>query len=268
MTEYKQPPQPIYSLGSSRPIGYIRSDGSYDYTTPKPKVSVIVATFGYDEPGWIDTYDGEGYWQDTDEDWLEDHPWEVLAQKAVKSINTNRDDHRVEVIRVYGETLAKARNEGASRARGEWLIFLDADDELDENYIANMYAAAVYLKGDIFKPSTLGMYDNGEVDKTPVLIPKRNLLRANHIVIGAMVRKTMFEAAGGFMELPALEDWDLWLRCVLMHDAKVVEVPTAIYRVRVRDNSRNQDTKAHNTAYRDIVGWSRPIARSRGISEL
>lgn len=259
---HDQTPQPIYSLSHTGPVGYVYPDGRFRSAIPDPEVSVIVATYGYDEPEWIEGYDGGGYWQDDDEDWLEDHPWEALAERAVASVGVNRLDHKVEVVRVYGkDDLCVARNKGARRARGEWLIFLDADDELSPGYVKAMLAA----DGDIRKPATLGVVDGVEDDE-PVMIPKTDLLKRNHIVIGAMVNKFKFLQAGGFQPgLKALEDWDLWRRMVYFHGATVTEVPDAVYRVHVREGSRNQDTKNHREAYSQIQWKFREEARKRGV---
>lgn len=260
---YSGSPQPIYSIGHTGPIGYVYSDGSYRSTIPNPEVSIIVATYGYDEPEWIEGYDGGGFWQDDDEDWLEDHPWEVLAQRAVDSASVQRNDHKVEVVRVYGKNdLCVARNEGARRARGDWLIFLDADDELSPGYVKAMLAA----EGDIRKPATLGVVDGVEDDE-PVMIPKTDLLKRNHIVIGAMVNKFKFLQAGGFKPgLKALEDWDLWRRMVYFHEASVTEVPDAVYRVHVRGGSRNSNTRNHHDAYKYIQRCFAEEARKRGVA--
>ncbi len=188
--------------------------------------------------------------------------WEPLAKRAIDSAS---DQARTNWY--HSETLAKARNWGASESPNKWLIFLDADDELSPGYVDAMVEVAEATDCDIFKPSTLGVV-NGKEDDEAVMIPRRDLLRANHIVIGAMVRRELFDASGGFRELPALEDWDLWLRLALEFDAQITEVPDAVYRVHVQPNSRNQNVKAHREAYIDIQRRAQMIARTRGISEL
>lgn len=140
----------------------------------------------------------------------------------------------------HGATLAESRNIGAQQARGEWLCFLDADDELDPMYLEHMAARAVRLPDEgswLLQPATLGV-TNGVEDPFPVVIPRRRLIDANYLVIGTLVRREQFLRVGGFREWAAYEDWDLFLRCWL-DGAESVEVPDAIYRVHVRSGSRN-----------------------------
>lgn len=175
-------------------------------------VTVVIATFG-------DDY----------------HKWDDLAQRAEKSVQ--RQTVHPKFVRSHMDTLQAARNIGAVQAGTEYLIFLDADDELDKHYVEAMLAA----EGDIRRPATLGVV-NGVEDDYPVMIPVANLLERNYIVIGAMVRRDMFMRLHGFDDYPVLEDWALWLKMV-QAGASIVEVPDAIYRVHVQPDSRNQPTE-------------------------
>lgn len=186
-------------------------------------VGVVVATFG---------------------DW---EKWHAIGQHAVASVKaqTRPPD---QFCWLHGETLAEARNFGMKELQTDWVVFLDADDELDPRYIEAMLAA----EGDIRRPATLGVYEDGSEDAEPVMIPRRDLAVANFIVIGAMCRREDALAVGGFDELlPCIEDWDFWTKLILA-GAEVGDCPDAIYRVGVRDNSRNSQSKAHSEAYRII----------------
>lgn len=171
--------------------------------------------------------------------------WQPLVDRAMASA-WNQTVPPCEVIHSHGNTLAQARNDGAKQATGTWLIFLDADDELDEKYIEAMLAA----DGDLRRPATLGVVDGVEDDE-PVMLERKPLLSGNYIVIGAMHRKLDFEVAGGFYELPRLEDWELWIR-LSIQGAEIVDVPDAIYRVHVRQESRNQGDHLHGKVYSEV----------------
>lgn len=236
-------------------------------------VTVVVSTFGFNKPKFVDggwTADGEyvdGHWESSDPDWLDANPdwvkWEPLVKRAMLSAHIAG----AKAIWSHEDTLEQARNKGAQKCRSNWAIFLDADDELHPNYITAMLHAARTTDGDIFKPATLGVVDGVEDDE-PVMIPKRNLITGNHIVIGAMVRLDWFHCVGGFRDLPILEDWDLWLRLCAEWDAKVVEVPEAIYKVHVQPNSRNQNADLHRKTYIKITQDIKPVLEAKGISEL
>lgn len=200
-------------------------------------VAVVVATFGD-----LDT-------------------WAPLADRAVASVH--RQTHPVDAVaRVHGDTLAAARNDGALvKPDADWLIFLDADDELDDRYVEAMLAGA----GDVRQPSTIGVHPDGTVDDHPNVIPPRgaSLLVGNHIVVGAMQRASLFHQVGGFRDLPALEDWDLWLR---MEEAGATfgVVADAVYRIHVTPASRNQQHRnamlaAHRRVRRDAEARRRHV---------
>lgn len=174
--------------------------------------------------------------------------WKGLARKALASTH-NQTEPPDAVVWWHGEGLQDARNLGAAHIDTDWLIFLDADDELDVGYVAAMKAAS----GDIRRPSTLGVYSDGTEDEEPVLIPARGdgLDTGNYIVIGAMVRASLFHAVGGFDDYPILEDWDLWRRMVKA-GAIIGDAPDAVYRVGVREGSRNTDTGLHGRIYTAI----------------
>lgn len=184
-------------------------------------VTVIVATFG-------------------------DSMWQELARHAGETAQ-NQTLRPHAVILSHGASLQEARNAPGLGADTEWLIFLDADDELDPYYVEAMMVG----EGDVRQPATLGVVDGIEDDYPVMIGPGRTLLERNHIVIGAMVRTDLFRAVGGFDGWPVLEDWDLWLKC-WRAGAEFGQVPEAIYRVHVNPNSRNQNQALHGRVYGEI----------------
>lgn len=153
-----------------------------------------------------------------------------------------------DVIAVHGESLAEARNLAAQMLPTKWVVFLDADDELKPDYIDQMRMAAE--PNVLLQPATLGCV-NGVYDDHSVVIPSKDLYKANYMVIGTAVERSRFFEVGGFRDLPCLEDWDLWIRLVATGSA-VKRVPFAVYVVNVNPDSRNQNTKAHGNVYRKI----------------
>lgn len=172
-----------------------------------------------------------------------DQSWVDLAlERAVPSAEAQG----VPVILSHGTSVASSRNDGAAKADTEWLIFLDADDELAPGYVEAMARA----DGDLRAPSV--SYVHHGLPDPPLSLADRNIRHLNPCVIGTAVRKTLFERVGGFHDEPIYEDWALWLRCVNA-GATIEHVLDAVYLAHVRDGSRNNaETNLRRRTYREI----------------
>ncbi len=163
----------------------------------------------------------------------------------------------VPVIHVHDTTLDRTRNAALDRVNTEWIIYLDADDELEAGYIRAMAAASA----DVRAPAV--RYLQGTHASWPAMPTVAGHTHAceaaclpygNWLVVGSMVRTQMVRAVGGWRDYPWSEDWDLWLRCY-QAGATFEAVPRAIYRAHVRRNSRNrrQGHAARLAAHRAIA---------------
>jgi len=147
--------------------------------------------------------------------------------------------------------LANARNHAIRLARGDCLLPLDADNRLRPNYLrragevleANPSIGVVY--GDRLE---FGLR-SGRVE-----VPAfewEAMFDRNTIDACAVFRRQAWVDAGGFDEsLPALEDWDFWLR-VWLSGWDFHHVPEITYDYRVRAGSLTQWLKA-SARYREL----------------
>lgn len=163
----------------------------------------------------------------------------MAMQRAVPSIGEQAPHIKV----VHGRTLAQARNEAALYAETEWLIYLDADDELDENYIKAMSEAS----GDLRAPR-LFIGD----DEMP--LADRDIEQQNPCCIGTAIRKEMLLDCGGWPEFRAWEDWALFLRAV--RRGATVEHTQAIYRAAANPTGRNSTVADPRRLHREIRAWA------------
>jgi GT2 family glycosyltransferase len=181
--------------------------------------------------------------------------WERRGQLAALSARSQTvQPDWVTTLHVPGDAqIADVRNRAAQRhPEANWLIFLDADDSLHPGYVEAMLAGSA----DVRQPSTAGVHPDGSADE-PSLIPHRDLLSGNYIVVGAMVHRDAFDAVGGFRPLPIYEDWDLWLR-MEEYGCSFAPVPDATYYVTVRQDSRNnQAPEIQRHWFRQIQGSAR-----------
>ena len=126
----------------------------------------------------------------------------------------------------------QAANAGMEAANGEWLIFLDEDDELEPSHIADLLSAARSAGTRVAYSQTRLLDHAGRSERVfggPFNLEA--LRRSNYLAIHAVLFSRAFVTAGCRFDesLLLLEDWDFWLQ-LARHDAfAFTGKPTAIY---------------------------------------
>lgn len=193
-------------------------------------VTVITGTYG--DPSWI----------------------ELAEQRAGMSVQAEG----VPWIHVHAESLHDARNQALECVGTEWVIHLDADDELEPGYIDAMLAGSADVRApmlnfrtgrrlQLWRPQVFGHRHDCTVECV-------TSGAGNWIAIGAMVRTDLVREAGGWRDWPVYEDFDLWMR-VLLLGATAELVTGAVYRAHVRRGSRNRgpSSEVKNRTHWQIV---------------
>jgi glycosyltransferase involved in cell wall biosynthesis len=144
--------------------------------------------------------------------------------------------------------VSRSRNHGASLTTAEWLCFLDQDDillpqhleQLAEQIRANP-AADLHYTPRLLLSEGPGGWITSPADPLPSAkeLPKELLLRCVFPPSGVCIRKSTFDAAGGFLSKYDLaEDWELWLRMMMQgHVFHGGPQATLCYRVHGESNS-------------------------------
>lgn len=187
--------------------------------------------------------------------------WDSLAARALKSVY-NQSRPPDELIRTHGPSLHEARNDSAFRAKSDFLCFLDCDDALEPGYLEAMMAPGkrLELRYPMVRYVSSALVNEKYVPD-PVALTPRPLRDGNFMVIGTVVSRDIFIQAGGFRDLRAYEDWDLWIRCWLLGcDPCLIE--KAIYRIYQRPDSRNA-VKNPQVLCEQIVNYNRKWNRER-----
>jgi len=160
---------------------------------------------------------------------------------------------------------AGAADKGLREAAGEYVLFHDDDDSLDERALEKLSEAldnapdcvgAICGYEVIHENNESGDFKPTGVRTThiPVLPPTLNdLAFANTLLtISTLFRREAAIKAGGMtLSLEALEDWDLWLRLMLEGDFVLVKETLAYQHLRqTTDDAYSQTSKTeHEEAY-------------------
>lgn len=186
--------------------------------------------------------------------------WQHLAQQQAVPSALDQGAHEVLWQHDIDGTLASVRNKLAQRATGDWLCHVDADDRLGDGYLDAMETgwrdfemAMTPTCPLLLVPAVQYVNEPPDLSADAPAIPAwgRPMIDVNCAVIGTLVPRALSLQVGGFRDrlvdgtlLTSLEDWDLWLRCMIA-GAHLVPVPSAVYRARVNANGRNADQSSY-----------------------
>ncbi len=161
------------------------------------------------------------------------------SQDDTAGLVTGHADPRIRYLRQTQNLGAgAARNRGIREARGEFIAFLDSDDNWFPDKLAQQLAVFARL------PRRVGLVYGGveavlECGGRRIDVPthRGNLLKAmlvRNVIHGggsnAMIRRSVVATVGGFDEqLLALEDYDFFMRIVQFYEVDFVAAPVCRY---------------------------------------
>jgi glycosyltransferase involved in cell wall biosynthesis len=183
----------------------------------------------------------------------------------------------VRCVRQENRGLGGARNTGFRASKGDYVLFLDADDRLTPNAVAAhlscfaQHPEAGFVAGDI---------DNIVLDGSYLASPRwpllkgnvyEDLLKVNHVAntIAVMFRRSAFEQLGGFkMDYSPSEDVELLLRAARLFSSAHHRSTVAEYRR--YPNSLSRKASAMLPAIlrvmrlqRDVINGNRRLLRAQ-----
>lgn len=191
-------------------------------------VSILIATYG-------------------DESWAE-----LALERALPSAQ-KQNVFEVLVGHDPDGDVGSFRNALAEKAQGDWLCFLDADDELSSGYMnamrkmmqsSNVQRLKMELDAPLLLTPAVSKVVKGRPGR-PTFYPSVDLLKGNYLVVGTLIEKSWFDRVGGFGDFPhGFEDWALWYKCARL-GGRVLQVRRAVYMEHIDPNSK------HRAAWRD-----------------
>lgn len=177
--------------------------------------------------------------------------------------------------------LAAARNTGLAYSRGEYVVFLDADDRLTPHAIES---GLQQIESHVDCAFVAGHYRRIAADGSPLepvephridRSPYEELLLQNFIMMHAtvMYRRAVLEAVGAFnAALRACEDYDLYLRIARLHPIHCYDQIVAEYRWHGANMTGNPAFMLKHalavldgqwTAVKDVPRWRQIYASGR-----
>jgi len=166
--------------------------------------------------------------------------------------------------------LSAARNTGISHSSGDYLVFLDADDELETTFferclheISNdpsAMLAGVYCLGFFIdeEGNTLPSLAGSNVVPPPEF--RNRIVEGRlHPVHAAMLHRRIINELGGFDHtLTSLEDWDYWLRISARYTMRGISEPLVRYRI-VPDSMSSDADRINNNRIRVLCKHFGPL---------
>lgn len=171
--------------------------------------------------------------------------------EAAQSFKEKLNDVDLKVIKQQNLGAGSARNRAVGEASGEWLAFLDADDEwLPEKLSISMKAIKDHGL-DLFAHNYLALNSGKEtvVDcaarYSATANPYSGLYRKGFLATSTVVvRSNAVREAGGFDEsLATAQDFDLWLKILKTKDANFQVGPEVLTRYHITPGSITSHTK-------------------------
>ena len=144
----------------------------------------------------------------------------------------------VKVIRQVNKGLASARNTGIMNATGEYILFLDSDDILQDNCVEKLVAIVATTDADIVAPSfkTFGVANELIILQAAPSIEDFKI--ANRIGYCALVRRSALLEVGGYSPRMTwgFEDLHLWFN-LLLRGKRLVTTPDILWLYRTKEHS-------------------------------
>ena len=153
--------------------------------------------------------------------------------------------------------ISSARNAGIEMAEGEWILPLDADDKIGNQYLElaekefGKGCTIIYCEADFFG-----------LNNSPWLLPKysyERILNGNIIFCSAFFRKKDWKRTNGYDQqfIFGFEDWDFWLS-ILEKNSLVIKLNYKGFYYRRKDTSRDVEInetphkliETHNLVYK------------------
>lgn len=180
-------------------------------------------------------------------------------------------DPSIRVIRQPNKGLSAARNAGIAAARAELVFPLDCDDMIEPSLLTEALALLRAAPADvalILCHKRLAGAASGLLERH---FNRFDLLFANPIPSGVLLRKASWQAVGGYDETmrDGYEDWEFYLRLMLRgYRGITIPKPYVIYHVSAGGMLFNKSSGKHAAIWRQMRRKHAPAYRPLAMLRL
>ena len=153
--------------------------------------------------------------------------------------------------------VVRTRNKGLNLLNGDYFLYVDSDDFLDNRYVEELYDCAVNHQADIVY-CDLYNFEKDEIYLKAQEFELQSLLVSNYISNCSLVKKAILKGTYYDEKLSGkkLEDYDFFLNLIINKGAKAVYQPNIKlnYRVFEKDSiSKRDSVRYHYEIYLEIL---------------
>ena len=153
--------------------------------------------------------------------------------------------------------VVRTRNKGLNLLNGDYFLFVDSDDFLDDRYVEELFDCAINHQADIVY-CDLFNFEKNEVYLKAQEFELHSLLVSNYISNCSLVKKAILKGIYYDEKLSGkkLEDYDFFLNLIINKGAKAVYQPNIKlnYRVFEKDSiSKRDSVRYHYEIYLEIL---------------
>lgn len=145
-----------------------------------------------------------------------------------------KDKPNIHVHTKKNEGLAATRNYGFQFIKGRFLLFLDADDLIDSNFVKLCVDVFTSQPNVDIVTTEVQHFERLNNIYIPPAFTLDTILRVNCFVITSMIKSQAFKEIGMFdITMKFHEDWDMWIRMTEKYHSVVrIDKPLFWYRKR------------------------------------
>lgn len=185
------------------------------------------------------------------------------TDNGIEIINQNYNDKRIKIINQENTGVSAARNRGVEESKGEFIAFIDGDDEWHPEYLSTMYELIVkYPEAGLFLCAGLICNANGSIGyriaaKYEGVKCKINVFENPEVfshTSATIIRKSIFYKTHQFIRgMNKFEDKLLIQAIALITDTIYCGIPLSKYRGGIPGQLTQMNQKTHESIDSEIL---------------